>query len=153
MRRRFSCYLLLGCLILSPIDFLTLKMWILTTILPLLDTALHSNGLCYALGGHFVFGNILICPIYILRCLILSPMHSLILKMWNLTAILPILDTTLLSYSLLYAFWQPFCFWQHSYMSHLHSEVSDIVSNGFLDPENVEFDCNIAYLGHRIAKL
>ena len=60
--------------------------------------------------------------------------------------ILPIFDTALLSYSLLYAFWQPFCFWQDSDMSHLNSEASHNVSNGFLDPENVEFDINIAYL-------
>jgi hypothetical protein len=102
---------ILRCLISSPMDFLTLKMWNLRTILPFLETALHNNyGLCYAFGGHFVFGNILICLIYILRCIILPPMDSLTLKMWNLTAILPKLDTTLLSYSLLYAFRRPFCF-------------------------------------------
>jgi hypothetical protein len=65
----------------------------------LLDTALLSYGLCYAFCGHFGFGNLLMCPIYILRCLILSPMDSLTLKMWNSTPILPILDTALQSYS------------------------------------------------------
>ena len=44
-------------------------------------------------------------------------------------------------------------FLQHTDMSHLHSEVSQIVSNGFLDPENVDFDTNIAYIGHHVDEL
>ena len=104
-------------------------------------------------GDHIVFGDIVRCPNFILRCLVLPPLDFLTLTNLILKPKLPFFDTASLSYSLEYTFQRPYGFGRHRKMSHLHSKLSNFASIGFHYPGKDTFDTNIAILGHCIAEL